>query len=71
MHQFNRRLIKANGRVIDRGTADLEQLTLAVKFKSVFSLRIISRRSDGLTGLALVTKNHFPPRADRSWREAP
>ena len=70
MHQFNRRLIKANGRVIDRGTADLEQLTLAVKFKSVFSLRIIQRRSDGLVALDLVTANHCPPRAGRSWREA-
>ena len=29
MHQINRRLIKADRRVIDRGTADLEQLTLA------------------------------------------
>ncbi len=29
VHQINRRLIKANRRVIDRGTADLEQLTLA------------------------------------------
>ena len=28
LHQINRGLIKANWRVIDRGTADLEQLAL-------------------------------------------
>lgn len=75
MHQLNRRLIKANRPVIDRGVADLEQLTLTaysrrVRLKSVFSLRIISRRSEGLIALALVTKNHFLPRAGQSWREA-
>ena len=33
MHQLNCRLIKANRRVIDRGTADLEQLALARQAK--------------------------------------
>ena len=41
MYQLNRRLIKADGRV---------------RLRSVFSLRIMSRRSLGLIASALVTK---------------
>ena len=39
MHQINRRLIKADRRVINRGAANPEQLALARQAQSVFSLR--------------------------------
>ena len=48
MHQLNRRRITSNGRVIDRGTADLEQIAWVRQAQFLFSLRIISRRSNGL-----------------------
>ena len=83
MHQFRRRRIKANWRVLDRRTADREQLALArqaqigglftdhlAAFRLSSILRIDCRAVDGLIALALVTKNHFPPQAGRSWREA-
>ncbi|MEJ6610590.1 MAG: hypothetical protein QNL63_12905, partial [Paracoccaceae bacterium] len=33
-------------------------------------LRIDCRTVDGLIASDLVTKNHFPPQADQSWRGA-
>jgi hypothetical protein len=36
----------------------------------VLSLRIVSRRFDGFSTSALVTKDHFLQRVIRSWREA-
>ena len=84
MHQINRGLIKADRRVIDRGSADLEQLALArqaqigglftdhlVAFPLSSILRIDCRAVDGLIASALVTKNHSPLPADRSWRVDP
>ena len=83
MHQINRGLIKADRRVIDRRTADRKKLVLArqaqigglftdhlVAFPLSSILRIDCRAVDGLIALALVTKNHSPPRAGQSWREA-
>ena len=83
MHQINLGLIKADWRVLDRRTADLEQLALArqaqigglftdhlVAFPLSSILRIDCRAVGGLIASALVTKNHFAPQADQSWREA-
>jgi hypothetical protein len=83
MHQINRGLIKADRRLVDRQTADLEQLALArqaqigglftdhlVAFPLSSILRIDCRAAGGLIASALVIKNHFPPQADQSWREA-
>jgi hypothetical protein len=83
MHQVYRCPIKADGRVIDRRKADLEQFTLTrqAQLRVLFTdhlaafplssiLRIDCRAVDGLSASALVTKNHFPPQADQSWREA-
>ena len=61
MHRVNRGLIKANGCVIDQGTADLEQLALTRQAEISVVLWIIWRRSAGLIVLDLVTKNRFPP----------
>ena len=83
MHQINRGLIEAYRRVVGRGPADLEQLSLARKAQTgVFFtdhlaafplssiLRIDCRAVDGLIASALVTKIHFRPPTGRSWREA-
>ncbi len=59
MHQIKCCGIKADRCVIDRRTADLEQFALAVRLSLLFSLRIISWRSDGLIALVLVTKIIF------------
>ena len=72
MHQFRRRGIKANWRVLDRRTADREKLALArqdqigglftdhlAAFRLSSILRIDCRAVDGLIALALVTKNLF------------
>ena len=71
MHQINRRLIKANRRVIDRRPADLEQLALARQAQIGILFADHLAAFDGLIASALVTKNHSPPPADQSWREAP
>ena len=83
MHQPKCLSIHPNWCVIDRRTADLEQFTLTrqaqlcvlftdhlAAFPLSSILRIDCRAVDGLIALALVTKNHFPPRVGRSWREA-
>ncbi len=83
MHQVYCRLIKADGRVINRGSADLEQLALArqaqigvlfadhvTAFRLASILRIDCWAVGGLIASALVTKNHFPPQAEQSWRDA-
>ena len=82
MHQLKRLCVHPNWCVIDRRTADLEQLALACQaqigglftdhlaaFPLSSILRIDCRAVDGLIALALVTKNHSPPPAGRSWRE--
>ena len=83
MYQLNRRLIKADGCVINRGSADLEQFALVrqaqigvllvdhvTAFRLASILRIDCWAVGGLIASALVTKNHFPPQAEQSWREA-
>ena len=80
LRKISRNLAVAKERVRRKNLIDLvhqidDQLVLSslhrpVRLRSVFSLRIISRRSDRLIASALVTKNHFPPPADQSWREA-
>ena len=81
MHQINLGLIKADWRVLDRRTADLEQLALALQaqigglftdhlaaFPLSSILRIDCRAVDGLIASDLVTKNHSPLPVDRFWR---
>ena len=70
MHQVYCRLIKADGRVINRGSADLEQLALArqAQIGVLFADHVTA--VTGAHRFSPCDKNHFAPQAEQSWREA-
>jgi hypothetical protein len=70
MYQLNRGLIKADGCVINRGSADLKQLALArqAQIGVLFADHVTA--VTGAHRFSPCDKNHFAPQAEQSWREA-
>ena len=70
MYQLNRHLIKADGCVINRGSADLEQLARArqAQIGVLFADHVTA--ITGAHRFSPCDKNYFAPQAEQSWREA-